>query len=516
MVKLLFIANTISDLDILKSCVMDDVLIITYDPHKDKISKLEKKISESLYADNRITAVGWVFHSPTINDNTLINADTSNNDVYLFADVVLKIGKTRAVAKLIKFFKKLELIMDTPKPRIDLLGCCLLKNRGFTKLRRAMRKKMINSKLEIAASDDLTGSAYFGSKQDWVLESHNINLIGLYFTEEVNKYKYTFKGNPINNIQNNIADATFNAVEGNWRGALNGIGSALLMAPIRLPIVEGCEELYNVLKDPAVQTIFDSIPGLNLISFTVRMSEFVAKAAKGEASDWDIALCVLDSVSLVAGYAVPGANMSNAVIQNSVRAASNISKIKNLARSACNVLQFSKDIGEMVQVLVEAPNEKSIDDVAIQAAKIAVTAGIGKTKLSEQLKIAATTGTAANFYALKEVANRAEREYDVQQAALYSRPSVVIYSEINLQGSSIAIYTGTVRTDFGQFNGRVKSITVPARTAIRTWSGRNYNGEIKDWCNWNWGSQTFNIPECIILSALCVGINQDGSIIWAI
>jgi hypothetical protein len=508
MVKLVFIAETVSEIEQIKLCLLDDVLHISYCPYKHKISYLEKIISSQIIKDNRISNVAWIFHSPSEN---------LDQEIHLFADVVISKSNRRAVNKVIKLFQKVEAVIDSDTPRFDLMACCLLKNPQFKYIKQIMAKKMKGSKLEIAASDDLSGSMYYGKERDWILESHQIDLVGLYFSKEIYNYQFTLKGNPIENIRNNIGDAVISASSGDWKGAIDSMGSAILMAPIRFPIVDGCSKLYEVLKDPAVQTIFDSIPGLNIISFSVRMGDFVAKAAKGEASDWDIAFAVLDSVSLVAGFAVPGGSMSSSTIKSGVRSVSNISKVKNLARGSCELLQYSKDVGEIVQTLVENPNEKSIDDVAIQMAKIAVSAKISKNKMSDQLKVGAQTASATSFYAIKEVSNRAEREYDRISAEMSAKPSIIMYDNVNCTGSQCEVKPGMSITNLGEFASKAKSIRIPPRTAVKCWYSSNYNGTSFDLCNWNWFDMNINdLAGKSIGSILCVSINSDGSFSWKV
>lgn len=520
MVKLMFLSERIEDVEQVRQCLLEDVLVIIYNPITDSISKLEKILSSEMFKTNKITNVGWIFHSPSnISDG---------GEVLLFKDIELsnKIKKS-SLKKLTYFFKLVEEVFHekVEVPRFDLLACCLLKNPQFQTLRMHLLEELKNDncRMEIAASDDLTGSVYHaqtGVEQDWILESHNINLIGLYFKEEIERYPYHFKGNPIQDFQQNIGNGMMSAVQGDWEGAINSMGSALLMAPTTLPIVGACKQMYQVLQDPMVQTIFDCIPGLNVVSYSVRMGNFIAKAAKGEASDWDIALCVLDSVSLVSGFAVPGPKPTGTVINSTVRTASNITKVKNLAKSSLNVLQYSKDIGEITQTLIENPSEDSIDKTALSVAKIAVSAGISKGKMREQLKVALDTTNAAGFYAISEITKRADAAYDSAQQNMINAPSVALFEHTNYSGVAFNLKQNTSKVSFGDFSKKCSSIRIPPRTAVRLWVEPNFQGQSYDWCNWNWSDMHVNWigieANDKFTSGLCVRIQDNGAVVWEI
>jgi hypothetical protein len=180
-------------------------------------------------------------------------------------------------------------------------------------------------------------------------------------------------------------------------------------------------------------------------------------------------------------------------------------------------LQYSKDIGEIVQVLVENPTEKSIDDVAIQVAKVAVSAKISKGKMSDQLKVGAQTVSAANFYAMKEISNRAEREFDKLTAEMNARPSIVLYDNINFRGRQYIAKSGTTLTELGDFSAKSRSIKIPPRTAVKCWYDKNYNGASFDLCNWNWFDMSItDLADKKISSIICVPINSDGSFVWKV
>jgi hypothetical protein len=515
MVKLLFISERIEDIDTIKKCLLDEVMFVQYNPLTDNFSKLEKFISNEFVKDNKITNVGWIFHSPS-------NLEDENTDIMLFKDIELsKKVKKNSLKKLIWFFKIIENIIDDPNPRFDLLACCLLKNPVFINIRDQILEEMKHEgcKLTIAASDNLTGSVYHGQEQDWILESHNVDLVGLYFNQNINDYCFNFKGNPISNIQENIGNATMAAASGDWEGAVNSLGSAVLMVPTTLPIVDGIKKTYEVLQDPGVQAIFDCIPGLNLVSYTVRMTKFIEKAANGNLNDWDIALCVLDSVSLAAGFAVPGGNASSAVVKSAVRSTGNISKVKNLAKSSLGVLKYGKDIGEITQKLVEEPNEGSIDDVALSVAKVAVSAGISKGKMKEQLKVALDSGNAAGFYAISEIMKKSEASYDSIQQKLINEPGAILYEHTSYNGISYVLKRGTSSVSFGNFTNKCSSLKIPPRTAVRLWEKNNYQGEYQDYCNWNWFDMNINWIGNMndkFASGICVEIRQDGSVAWEI
>lgn len=518
--KLLFISESIDDLPTIQKCLMDDVLVFRYHPLTDSISKLEKFMKSELIQSNRFSNVGWIFHSPS-------DLRDVSSEISIFKDVHLsRKTKKRSMKKLVAFFKLVEKTLSesaTVSPRFDLLACCLLKNPVFLLIREHLFEELSqeHSQLQIAASDDLTGSMHHAAQngelsQDWILESHNLNLIGLYFTPQIESYMFHFKNDIIASVQENVSNAAYAAVDGNWEGVVNSLGSAVLMVPTTLPIVDGIKRTYEVLQDPGIQAIFDCIPGLNVVSYTVRMTQFIEKAARGEINDWDIALCVLDSVSLAAGFAAPGGNAGAAA----VRTTTNIGKVKNLAKSSLSVLQYSKDIGEITQNLVENPSEASISSVALSVAKIAVSSRIGKAKMKDQVKIALESGNAASFYAIAEVSKRAEEAYDSQAQALALERAVVLFEHSDFNGASFQFKRGTTSVCFDNFQRKCSSLKVPPRTAVRLWEGTNYQGESQDYCNWNWFDMNISWVSSAnndrFSSGVCVKIREDGSIGWEI
>ena len=79
------------------------------------------------------------------------------------------------IERLATFFKR----FDTPT--IDLLACTLL---PFWK--ESLTKLEEKTAMNIRVSDDDTGNLKVGG--DWILESDNVNVKDLYFTDEINKY----------------------------------------------------------------------------------------------------------------------------------------------------------------------------------------------------------------------------------------------------------------------------------------------------------------------------------------
>lgn len=465
MVKLIFLSEQIEDIEYIKTCLLGEVLFITYNPLIDTIQSLEKIITTQIFRENTITNVGWIFHSPI----------SSETDIKLFKNVELSNQPKKAhLKKLVMFFRLVETIIDSNYPRFDLISCCLLKNPKFEVLRNQLLYELscINCKLQIAASDDLGGSIYYMKEisHERVIDSCGVNLIGEYFKPEIEKCKFNYKVKPVDY-----------ATSEEWQNAIDSMAGAILCTPSNTPLFNACSRICDILKDPTLHNIV----GLNLMPYTVRMSEFVVKAVNGETTDSDIVMTILDSVSMLAAFAISSGS-------NSIR---NIQKVKVLAGVLCSISHHNKDIVESVQILVENPNEKSIDTVANQIAKISISVGFSKSKIIERLTIL-------------EMKKRVDIAYDNIQSQINTKPEVVLFDEDN----SIQIKQGT---SMSCLVGKYSYIIIPSRTVVRIWSKTDFIGEFTEFCNRNWYEMKVSLST-IASSIICASISPNGDIKWGI
>jgi alpha-tubulin suppressor-like RCC1 family protein len=144
--------------------------IDTLDSIKDKINLLDIKSLEgvAIFQEN--------YNIPTYNFVQSFNKSILNNVAELDSDLLTWTDFT----SLLSYFKNTLNVL-----KIDLLGCNIYNNHNWIYV---INKISMDLGISIQSSNDNTGSENLGG--NWILESNNSNMIGIYFTEEIKKYKF--------------------------------------------------------------------------------------------------------------------------------------------------------------------------------------------------------------------------------------------------------------------------------------------------------------------------------------
>jgi hypothetical protein len=144
--------------------------IDTLDSIKDKINLLDLK---SL---NRVAIFQENYNMPTYNFVQSFNKSILDNVEELDTDLLTWSDFT----SLLSYFKNTLNVL-----KIDLLGCNIYNNHNWMYV---INKINMDLGISIQSSNDYTGNENLGG--DWILESNNSNMIGIYFTEEIKKYNF--------------------------------------------------------------------------------------------------------------------------------------------------------------------------------------------------------------------------------------------------------------------------------------------------------------------------------------
>ena len=141
--------------------------IDTLDSIKDKINLLDLKSLESvaIFQEN--------YNMPTYNFVQSFNKSILNNVAELDKDL----NTWTDFTSLLSYFKNTLNVL-----KIDLLGCNIYNNHNWMYV---INKINMDLGISIQSSNDYTGNENLGG--DWILESNNSNMIGIYFTEEIKK-----------------------------------------------------------------------------------------------------------------------------------------------------------------------------------------------------------------------------------------------------------------------------------------------------------------------------------------
>lgn len=166
-------SDEIAHVDELLACVAPNVKVFRFSPKwslPEFMTKLEASLKD--VPVDSLEFAGWIFHGMEggfrILDTHLIDL-TSKSNVTQWQHVIDTIN---LVATRIKPDPKYG------KKRFDLIACCLLGNPLYEHVYKLLT---LTTDVDLASSDDLTGNVYGA---DWILESHNVNLIGTYFRED--------------------------------------------------------------------------------------------------------------------------------------------------------------------------------------------------------------------------------------------------------------------------------------------------------------------------------------------
>jgi len=188
MTKLLLIDSRVSDIDAILSSLTSDTEYIVFHHIYDTFDTIQSKISNTL--TKQYTHVAIAQHKYNISTYSMIDAmppallfdyDSSGQQVSV-SELEPALESWQPFVDFLMWLKT-----DMGTIYIDLLACNLWSDTNWVYIIETL--KTICG-LSIRASVDITG--YGG---DFILESDNVDLVGIYFTENIVNYKYSFVGN---------------------------------------------------------------------------------------------------------------------------------------------------------------------------------------------------------------------------------------------------------------------------------------------------------------------------------
>jgi alpha-tubulin suppressor-like RCC1 family protein len=144
--------------------------IDTLDSIKDKINLLDLKSLD------RVAIFQENYNMSTYNFVQSFNKSILDNVTNLDSEL----NTWTEFTSLLSYFKNTLNVL-----KIDLLGCNIYNNHNWMYV---INKISMDLGITIQSSNDNTGSENLGG--DWILESNNSNMIGIYFSEEIKKYKF--------------------------------------------------------------------------------------------------------------------------------------------------------------------------------------------------------------------------------------------------------------------------------------------------------------------------------------
>lgn len=191
---------------IIKNLTSDTLHIIhnIYDSIDSLIDKINTKCK-----NNNIQNIGYL----SINDYSQYFYISKSNKCIL-DDCEIKdyqLSSWDSLCEFISFMKNNYQIVN-----FDLLTCNIFNNKNWIYVISKLSDKL---NINIRSSVNITGIG-----GDWILESHNINLIGIYFLEKINEYNYSLDNNyNLNLITYNNSIYLSGNDKGNFIGNQNSI-----------------------------------------------------------------------------------------------------------------------------------------------------------------------------------------------------------------------------------------------------------------------------------------------------
>ena len=168
--------------EVLATCMQEDVRICLYSPNCSLLS-LQEKILEMF--PNGLSNVAWIFHgTPPRADHLHLHL----GDFY-FNHLDLNDDEEQKSEKLETFFLFINTLhamrnSDLVFKRMDIISCFLGENLYAQEFFKIITQK---TGIEFAMSTTLKGNIFLGA--DWILQSHNINVKDIYFTDKIEEYK---------------------------------------------------------------------------------------------------------------------------------------------------------------------------------------------------------------------------------------------------------------------------------------------------------------------------------------
>lgn len=172
MYNLILIDTRLPDIDAIETSLTPNTEFIEFDFYIDSFATLKNKITKSY-------------------DNIAIAQHNYKNPFYKLLDTmsianILEVENNDPTLDSWKEFTQFLIWLKTEHNTtcLDFLACDIWANNEWKYIINTLK---IQTQLQIRASVDTTGS-----DGNFILESDNVDTIGIYFTEEITKYKYSF------------------------------------------------------------------------------------------------------------------------------------------------------------------------------------------------------------------------------------------------------------------------------------------------------------------------------------
>jgi len=173
--QLLLIDNRVNDVQTVTNSLLENVVVVIVDFDNDTldtlISKIPVKVYDSvgIFQENYETNIYQfikLFRISTLRKVSLLDANLNTWSQY---------------KSLLSYFKNTLQITT-----LDLMGCSIYSNPDWNYVIEQLGNQL---HININSSSDKTGSPNFGG--NWILESNNTDLVGKYFSNNINNYNFT-------------------------------------------------------------------------------------------------------------------------------------------------------------------------------------------------------------------------------------------------------------------------------------------------------------------------------------
>ena len=170
--KLLLIDSRVADIATIKSSLLSDVHAVVFDYLNETKESIVLKINNDQYNN-----VG-LFQE---NKYDTFYSLSANIEPGLVSNIECLDRNLTSWKNILEFF--IEIKNKVKFTTLDLMGCDIYNNSNWRYIIKFIEK---NLDITVNSSIDKTGFSEKGG--NWVLEDGNINLIGTYFNENINKY----------------------------------------------------------------------------------------------------------------------------------------------------------------------------------------------------------------------------------------------------------------------------------------------------------------------------------------
>lgn len=261
--RLLFIDTSVEQHTIVLNSALSNVDVVQYDSKNAKANEILQNIDDSIEYES----VAWFTHAQSGPDVSFFGGDPSVT------------FDTPFVYDFIESFWK-PFVTKTSTPIIDFLGCNLLQDSNWLIFLDLLKDE---ANVDVRASIDNTGSLNKGG--DWVLESHDINIKTIYFTNTIdtwNSILQTYDGET--RILDSFLDRSFDRFSPftfGWASS-ESPGYVLMNGKVRGPWRRNKLDYHSYGGDPP-STLNSGSPVMRLYSSHVL---FIALRVDGSISVW--------------------------------------------------------------------------------------------------------------------------------------------------------------------------------------------------------------------------------------